>query len=601
MRNGFSVNDHAFAMIRPMNARILFVLVIASSMAICQNVSTPKDQLDRLIHDEHEYELKTSPETATYQGDHRYDDQVSDLSIAAFRSRTEALKDFLKRADFIDASKLSDEDQLNLKLLSRSLRDEVEGAPLESWTMMVSQFGGPHIGYAEMGQSTVFRNTTDYDHYISRLQKLPRVLDQITDDLRYGMKKGLMPPAYLLPEAAKQTEQVASGKGEASPFATPLKRFPDSVSEADRQRIRKQLLSIVDSQVIPAYQKLAAFLKNEYAPRGRKEPGVWSIPQGNERYRQAVREMTTTNMAPEQIHEIGLQEIARVEKEMLVIAQKMGFKDLDSFHDAIRKNRSLYGTSGEQIMGLYKSHLDDISKDLPKQFGRLPKCKLDVIPMAAYRAGASVPADYSHGTPDCSRPGHVNVNMTNPENRLLLNLEAIAYHEGLPGHHLQLSLQQELTSLPEFRKHAEYTAFIEGWALYSENLAKELGYYKDPYSDYGRLENEMWRAIRLVVDTGVHSKHWSRQQMVDYFHKYTAMDEPNIQTEVDRYIAWPGQALAYKVGQMTMLRIRAKARTELGDKFDIRAFHDELLGSGALPMDVLEERMNQWIARQKQP
>jgi uncharacterized protein (DUF885 family) len=584
-----------------MNGRILFVLVIASSMAICQNVSTPKDQLDRLIHDEHEYELKTSPETATYQGDHRYDDQVSDLSIAAFRSRTEALKDFLKRADFIDASKLSDEDQLNLKLLSRSLRDEVEGAPLESWTMMVSQFGGPHIGYAEMGQSTVFRNTTDYDHYISRLQKLPRVLDQITDDLRYGMKKGLMPPAYLLPEAAKQTEQVASGKGEASPFATPLKRFPDSVSEADRQRIRKQLLSIVDSQVIPAYQKLAAFLKNEYAPRGRKEPGVWSIPQGNERYRQAVREMTTTNMAPEQIHEIGLQEIARVEKEMLVIAQKMGFKDLDSFHDAIRKNRSLYGTSGEQIMGLYKSHLDDISKDLPKQFGRLPKCKLDVIPMAAYRAGASVPADYSHGTPDCSRPGHVNVNMTNPENRLLLNLEAIAYHEGLPGHHLQLSLQQELTSLPEFRKHAEYTAFIEGWALYSENLAKELGYYKDPYSDYGRLENEMWRAIRLVVDTGVHSKHWSRQQMVDYFHKYTAMDEPNIQTEVDRYIAWPGQALAYKVGQMTMLRIRAKARTELGDKFDIRAFHDELLGSGALPMDVLEERMNQWIARQKQP
>jgi uncharacterized protein (DUF885 family) len=584
-----------------MNARILFVLVIASSMAICQNVSTPKDQLDRLIHDEHEYELKTSPETATYQGDHRYDDQVSDLSIAAFRSRTEALKDFLKRADFIDASKLSDEDQLNLKLLSRSLRDEVEGAPLESWTMMVSQFGGPHIGYAEMGQSTVFRNTTDYDHYISRLQKLPRVLDQITDDLRHGMKKGLMPPAYLLPEAAKQTEQVASGKGEASPFATPLKRFPDSVSEADRQRIRKQLLSIVDSQVIPAYQKLAAFLKNEYAPRGRKEPGVWSIPQGNERYRQAVREMTTTNMAPEQIHEIGLQEIARVEKEMLVIAQKMGFKDLDSFHDAIRKNRSLYGTSGEQIMGLYKSHLDDISKDLPKQFGRLPKCKLDVIPMAAYRAGASVPADYSHGTPDCSRPGHVNVNMTNPENRLLLNLEAIAYHEGLPGHHLQLSLQQELTSLPEFRKHAEYTAFIEGWALYSENLAKELGYYKDPYSDYGRLENEMWRAIRLVVDTGVHSKHWSRQQMVDYFHKYTAMDEPNIQTEVDRYIAWPGQALAYKVGQMTMLRIRAKARTELGDKFDIRAFHDELLGSGALPMDVLEERMNQWIARQKQP
>jgi len=584
---------------RPMTGRLCLVIAFASCVALAQSVNTPKHLLDGLLHDEREYELQQSPEMATYQGDHRYDDKVSDLSIQAFRARPETLKAFLARADKIDASKLDDQDQLNLQLFSRSLREEIESAPLESWTMMVSQFGGPHVGYAEMGQSTVFRNTEDYDHYITRLGKLPHVLDQITEVLRYGMTKRLMPPAYLLPEAARQTEQVASGKGEASPFATPLKRFPDSVSEADRQRIRLKLVSVIDTQVIPAYMKFALFLRDDYAPKGRKEPGVWSIPQGDERYRQAVHDMTTTSMTPEEIHEIGLREIARVEKEMLVIAQKMGFKDLDSFHESIRKNRSLYGTSGEQIMGLYKSHLDEISKDLPKEFGRLPKAKLEVVPMAAYRAGASVPADYSHGTPDGSRPGHVNVNMTNPQNRLLLNLEAIAYHEGLPGHHLQLSLQQELTSLPEFRKHADYTAFIEGWALYSENLAKELGYYKDPYSDYGRLENEMWRAIRLVVDTGVHSQHWSRQQMVDYFHKYTAMDEPNIQTEVDRYIAWPGQALAYKVGQMTILRIRARAQNDLGDKFDIRAFHDELLGSGALPMDVLESRMNDWIARQK--
>src|SRR6266567_8291672 len=545
---------------RPMTGRLFLVIAFASCVALAQSVNTPKHLLDGLLHDEREYELQQSPEMATYQGDHRYDDKVSDLSIQAFRARPETLKAFLARADKIDASKLDDQDQLNLQLFSRSLREEIESAPLESWTMMVSQFGGPHVGYAEMGQSTVFRNTEDYDHYITRLGKLPHVLDQITEVLRYGMTKRLMPPAYLLPEAARQTEQVASGKGEASPFATPLKRFPDSVSEADRQRIRLKLVSVIDTQVIPAYMKFALFLRDDYAPKGRKEPGVWSIPQGDERYRQAVHDMTTTSMTPEEIHEIGLREIARVEKEMLVIAQKMGFKDLDSFHESIRKNRSLYGTSGEQIMGLYKSHLDEISKDLPKEFGRLPKAKLEVVPMAAYRAGASVPADYSHGTPDGSRPGHVNVNMTNPQNRLLLNLEAIAYHEGLPGHHLQLSLQQELTSLPEFRKHADYTAFIEGWALYSENLAKELGYYKDPYSDYGRLENEMWRAIRLVVDTGVHSKHWSRQQMVDYFHRYTAMDEPNVQTEDDRYIAWPGQALAYKVGQMTILRIRAKAQ-----------------------------------------
>jgi uncharacterized protein (DUF885 family) len=582
-----------------MAGRLFLALLLISCAALAQSTNTPKQQLDRLIQDEQEYELKTSPETATYRGDRRYDDQVTDFSIKALRARPEAIKGFLKRADAIDATKLDDQDQLNLKLLSRMMREELEGAPLEPWTMMISQFGGPHIGYAEIAQSTVFRNTEDYDHYLVRLEKLPHLLDQITDVLHYGMSKSLMPPAFLLPEAAHQTEQVAKDAGEASPFAGPLKRFPDNVSAADRERIRKQMLNVIDTKVRPAYTKFAAFLKNEYAPKGRKEPGIWSIPQGDQRYRQAVRDLTTTNLTPDEIHEIGLREIARVEKEMLAIAQKMGFKDLDGFHEAIRKNRSLYGTSGEQIKGLYKAHLDEITNDLPKEFGRLPKSKLEVIPMAAYRAGASVPADYSQGTADGSRPGHVNVNMTNPENRLLLNLEAIAYHEGLPGHHLQLSIQQELTSLPEFRKHSDYTAFVEGWALYSENLAKEMGYYKDPYSDYGRLENEMWRAIRLVVDTGVHSKHWSRQQMVDYFHKYTAMDEPNIQTEVDRYIAWPGQALAYKMGQMTILRIRAKAQRELGDKFDIRAFHDELLGSGALPLDVLEARMNDWIARQK--
>lgn len=573
------------------------VLLFLASMSFAQS-ATPKQQLDQLIKDEWEYELKTSPERATYQGDHRFDDQLADLSIDAFHRRTEAIKGFLARAKAIDGSKLDDQDQLNLTLFTRSLSDEVDAAPLEGWALMVSQFGGPHTGYAEMGQSTVFRNTADYDNYIARLKKLPHALDQITAVLTYGMNKGLVPPAYLMPEVAKQTQIIAAGKGEDSPFASPLKRFPESVPEADRARIRKAMLEVVDGQVRPAYEKFAVFIRDQYAPHGRKEPGIWSIPQGDERYRQAVREMTTTNMTPDEIHQLGLREVARVEKEMLEIAQKMGYKDLESFHQAIRNNRSLYGTSGEQIMGLYKSHLDEISKDLPKEFGRLPKAKLEVVPMAAYRAGASVPADYSHGTADGSRPGHVNVNMTAPDKRLLLNLEAIAYHEGLPGHHLQLSLQQELGDLPEFRRHSDYTAFIEGWALYSERLAKEMGYYKDPYSDYGRLENEMWRAIRLVVDTGVHSKHWSRQQMVDYFRKYTAMDEPNIQSEVDRYIAWPGQALSYKMGQMKILDLRARAEQRLGPYFDIRAFHDYLLGAGALPLDVLEKRMDTWIDAQ---
>ena len=582
-----------------MTGRLIFFLVCTSCMALAQSTLTPRQQLDRLIHDEWEYELKTSPESATFRGDHRYDDQLSDYSPEGFRAYSEGLKSFLARAQSIDAAKLDDADRLNLTLLSRSLSDRLEAAPLESWTMLVSQFGGPHVEFAELAQNTVFRDTADYDHYIARLKKLPHALEQITVTLRYGMSKGLMPPAYLLPETARQAALIADSRGDGSAFATPLKRFPDSVTEADRKRIRQQVVAAIDDQVLPAYVKFAAFFKDDYAPKGRREPGVWSIPQGDLRYRLAVRNMTTTSLTPEQIHATGLAEIVRVKKEMLAIAAKMGFKDLDSFHQSIRNNRSLYGTSSEQILDLYKTHIEEISRDLPREFGRLPKNRLEVIPMAAYRAGASVPADYGIGTADGSRPGHVNVNMTAPEKRLLLNLEAIAYHEGLPGHHLQLSIQQEMTSMPEFRKHADYTAFIEGWALYSEQLAKELGYYKDPYSDYGRLENEMWRAIRLVVDTGVHSQHWSREQMVEYFRKYTAMDEPNIQTEVDRYIAWPGQALAYKVGQMTILRIRAKAERELGAKFDIRAFHDQLLGSGALPMDILEARMDDWISAQK--
>lgn len=557
----------------------------------------PAEQAAQLIKEEWEFELRSSPEFATFLGDHRYDDQVSDDSPAAIRAQATKQQKFLERAKTIDLSKLDEQNVLNIKLLERRLQRDLDWLPLEPWLMPVSQMGGPHTEYAELARQTVFRNAVDYDHYIARLNKLPHVLEQVTLNMREGMQKHVMPPAFLLPEAARQTEQIASGKGEENAFAEPLRHFPQSVSEKARKDIREQVLTAINN-VAPAYAKFAAFLKNEYAPAGRKEPGIWSIPHGDERYRMAIRNMTTTNLTPDEIHEIGLKEVARIEQEMLATAQKLGYKDLDSFHEAIRNNRALYGKSGEQILGLYKQHLDEISKDLPKLFGKLPKAKLEVIPMASYRSAAEVPADYSDGTPDGSRPGHVNVNESDPTHRLLLNLEAIAYHEGLPGHHLQISLAHELTGLPDFRRNSDFTAYVEGWALYSERLAKEIGYYKDPYSEYGRLENEMWRAIRLVIDTGVHYKHWNRQQMVDYFHKYTAMDEPNINTEVDRYIAWPGQALAYKVGQMTILRLRERAKQQLGDKFDLRAFHDELLGAGALPMDVLEERMNAWIQQQ---
>jgi uncharacterized protein (DUF885 family) len=404
-----------------------------------------------------------------------------------------------------------------------------------------------------------------------------------------------MPPRYLLEKVAAEAEDVANKSGESSPFAKPVKQFPSSVPSSEQKRLREAVLAAITGQILPAYQHFAAFVRDEYAPRGRMDPGVWSLPDGAARYRFAIRRITTTEMAPEHIHELGLKQIDEVEAEMLALAHKMGFKDLASLNEHIKSDRRFYATSGHQVLDLYTNYARSMESELPKLFGHLPKSKLTVIPMEASRSKNAVPADYSDGTPDGSRPGHINVNEWDPEHRLVLNIEAIAYHEGIPGHHLQLSLAQEMGNLPEFRRHAGYTAFVEGWALYAERLGKEVGHYQDPYSDYGRLENEMWRAIRLVVDTGVHEKHWSREQMVEYFHRYTAMDEPNIQSEVDRYIAWPGQALAYKLGQLEILKLRDEAKQKLGDKFDIRAFHDELLANGALPLDVLDSEVNFWI------
>ena len=379
----------------------------------------------------------------------------------------------------------------------------------------------------------------------------------------------------------------------------PVLQFPEGFSPADQQRLREEVRKTVKAEVNPAYAKFAAFVKNDYAPKGRTEMGVWSLPDGDARYQYEVRHMTTTSFQPEQIHQMGLKQVADLESQMLAIAKQQGFADLKSFNDHIRQDPKLHGTSGQQILDLYQHYTDQMYPKLPQLFGRLPKNKLVVVPMEAFRAANAVPADYSVGAGNGSRPGRINVNEYDPEHRLLLNVEAIAYHEGIPGHHLQFSIAQELTDIPPFRKYGGYNAYSEGWAFYSERLGKDVGFYQDPYSEYGRLENEMWRSIRLVVDTGVHYKHWSRQQMVDFFREHTAMDEPNIQTEVDRYIAWPGQALAYKLGQMEILELREQAKKELGAKYDIRAFHDEVLDAGALPLDVLHARVTKWIADQK--
>jgi len=564
-------------------------------MAASASVEARRQQLLSLFDEQWEYELRTNPEWATTLGDKRYNDRLSDNSAEFFQSDLEQTRKFLARFEAIDPTGLSHQDGLSRELMIRELRQNIEGAQFTHWEMPVNQMGGPHLELPDLVTLTPFDTVTDYENYLSRLRQIPRLFDQVTANMQRGVRDRLMPPRYLLEKVAAEAEDIASQRGEDSPFAKPLKEFPAGIAEPDQKHLREAILAAINDQILPAYHRFAVFVRDDYAPQGRTDPGIWSLPDGEARYRYSIRRITTTDQTPEQIHHLGLKQVDEIEAEMLAVAHQLGFKDLASLNDQIKNERRFYATSGQQVLDLYTNYARGMEPELPKLFGHLPKSKLVVIPMEASRAKNAVPADYSNGTADGSRPGHINVNEWDPEHRLVLNIEAIAYHEGIPGHHLQLSLAQEMTSLPSFRRHAGYTAFVEGWALYSERLGKEVGHYQDPYSDYGRLENEMWRAIRLVIDTGVHEKHWSRDQMVAYFHRYTAMDEPNIQSEVDRYIAWPGQALAYKLGQLEILKLREEARKRLGAKFDLRAFHDEVLANGALPLDVLDSEVTAWI------
>jgi uncharacterized protein (DUF885 family) len=563
------------------------------------SIDTRRQQLLSLFDEEWQYVLRTSPEWATMLGDTRYNDRLSDESPEFFQSDLDQKREFLTRFEAIDPTGFSRQDTLSRELMIRELRQDIEGAKFKHWEMPVNQMGGLHLELPDLVTLTPFNSVADYDNYLARLHQIPHAFDQVTANMRQGLHDGLMPPRYLLEKVAAETDDVASKTGESSPFAKPVKEFSASVPAPEQKRLRDAILAAIADQVVPAYQRFAAFVRTEYAPHGRTDPGIWALPDGAEHYRFAIRRITTTNRTPEEIHALGLKQIDEIEAEMLAVAHKLGFKDLASLNDHIKNERNFYATSGQQVLDLYANYARGMEPELPKLFGHLPKSKLTVIPMEASRSKNAVPADYTDGAADGSRPGHINVNEYDPEHRLVLNIEAIAYHEGIPGHHLQLSLAQEMGNLPEFRRHAGYTAFVEGWALYAERLGKEVGHYQDPYSDYGQLENEMWRAIRLVIDTGVHEEHWSREQMVSYFHRYTAMDEPNIQSEVDRYIAWPGQALAYKLGQLEILKLREQARQKLGEKFDVRAFHDEVLGNGALPLDVLDSEVSAWIDRQR--
>ncbi len=582
-------------------ATFVVLIALASTVGAAQNppLDARVKTLNSISSDYWEDLLKHQPDFASSIGDNRYNDQLPDYSVQAYNESLARGRAFLSRLTEVDAAGMTDQQQLSKDLLVRTLIENQQEARFKPWELPVNQFYGLQVGLPQLVAQLSFNSAKDYDDYIARLKKVPLAFQQTTDDMSIGMEDRREPPAYLMEKVLSQVNTIANEKPQDSPFALPLKKFPASVSATEQARIKEELLAAVASQVNPAYLRFGKFLQTQYIPNGRKDPGIWALPDGEAYYRFLVKQSTTTDMTPEQIHQIGIDQVKQDEEQLLAIAQKLGFADIKALEAAAAKNPKLYPTSKNQLLDAYRGHLDQMRPKLPQLFGRLPKAPLVVMPVPEYAEKDQAAAYYEHGTPDGSRPGTVFVNTYKFETRPLYSTEAIAYHEGLPGHHLQISIAQELTGIPQFRKYTYYTAYTEGWGLYAERLGKEIGFYQDPYNDYGRLEADIWRAIRLVVDTGVHSKHWTRDQMVDYFHQHSAIPDADVQAEVDRYIAWPAQALGYKVGQLKLLELKAKAQQALGDRFDIRAFHDQVLGSGALPLDYLEQRIDNWIAQQK--
>ena len=564
-------------------------------------VADRRAALNELFKEYWDAYLQHSPEFASEIGDKRFNDQISDYSVKAYNDWLATEQNYMLRLAAVDPAGFTDQEKTSRDLLLRRFADDEEAAEFKSWEMPVNQMGGIYAEYPQLVASLSFTTVKDYDDWIARLHAIPKAFAQVTTNMSIGVDDKRVPPKYLLEKTLEQVQQLANQKPEDSPLALPLKKFPASISAEEQARIKDEMLTAIGKQVLPAYQRFARFLQVSYIPAGREQPGISALPDGTQYYQFLIRRTTTTDLTAAQIHQIGLDEVKKDEAEMLAIAQKLGFKYLKSFEASLKTNPRLHPASREALLDAYRGYLKPMQARLPQLFGRLPKAGFEVVPVPDYLEKTSAPAYYEAGSPDGARPGRLFIDTYNATERNLYNAESIAYHEGLPGHHLQISIAQELEGLPAFRKYTGYGAYVEGWGLYAERLGKDVGFYQDPYSDYGRLESDIWRAIRLVVDTGVHSQHWTRQQMVDFFHDHSAIDETSVQSEVDRYIAWPSQALAYKVGQLKILELRDRAKAALGSKFDIRAFHDQVLDSGALPLDVLSTHIDAWIASQKAP
>jgi uncharacterized protein (DUF885 family) len=594
-------------MIRSVLAISCFLLLAATpakrptkaGSAAMKSAAAAKD-LTKFFDEEWEWGLKEFPERATTLGDPRYNDRLTDLSQEAIDRRHQHSKDAIGRLKKIDREALSEDDRLSYDLFQRELERSIEGTRFLTELMPINQQEGIHKEFAILSTVTQFRTVKDYRDYLARLSAFPKQVDQTIALMERGKQKGWVLPAVPLRDVPDAIRAQIFPDPEKSVHYKPFEKFPEGVSEADREALRIEGRRRIANEVFPAYLKLYTYFTRDYLPAARKDVGAWSLPDGDAYYAYAIRFHTTADKSPKEIHETGLAEVARIRKQMEEIIRQVKFKgNFDAFLKFLRTDPRFYYKNATDLLLGYRDICKRIDPELIRLFGTLPRTPYGVIPTPDFEAPTSTTAYYRPGSPEAPRPGYFVANTYKLETRPKYEMEALTIHEAVPGHHLQIALAQELTGVPKFRRHESFTAFVEGWGLYAESLGDEMGFYTDPYSKFGQLTYEMWRAARLVVDTGIHAFKWDRQRAIDYMKANTAKTEHDITVEIDRYIVWPGQALAYKTGELKFKELRARARRELGERFDVRRFHDAVLSAGALPLDLLEKRIDSWIAREK--
>ncbi len=557
------------------------------------------ERFNELIDITYEYTILNYPEFATFLGDPRGQDRWSDQSEAITRQREKDDKTLLAAMDNIDREALSATEQVNYDLLYDSQKRDIEGQQFPGEFMPLNQMSGVQQDIARMMTMTQPKNAADYSNMIARLEKVPEVIDQTIAWMRKGMEAGITLPAITLRDVPQQIRNQLVDEADKSPMLGAFQKFPATVDSLQQESLKKQAAEAFSEKIAPAFERLLAFVENEYIPAARATIAMRDLPNGEAWYAYNVKQRTTTDLTPEQIHEIGLAEVKRIRGEMEVVIKSSGFEgSFDEFLEFLRTDPQFYHETQEDLLREYRDIAKRADPELMKLFGKLPRTPYGVIPVPTYAEKSQTTAYYQRGSIQAGRPGNFFANTYALDTRPRWEMEALTLHEAVPGHHLQLALQDELEDVPWFRRVGGYTAYTEGWGLYSESLGVEMGFYTDSYSKFGQLTYEMWRAIRLVVDTGMHQLGWTRQQAIDYFMKNAGKQEHDVIVEVDRYIVWPGQALAYKIGELKIKELRAFATDELGENFDIRAFHDEVLGKGAVPLSVLDANVRAWVKEQ---